>query len=122
MKTEQHAWWIQAKGSKSGTTSSSATLVSETLSEDNFRKMLYWLDQLHSPPTAHITHSIVVVVPRKLKSDECENFQSMVKGVLDTRSQSAAKIGNVIVVDDLNDFVPPIAHKMIFRGMDMLTS
>ncbi len=66
--------------------------------------------------TATVTHSIVLVVARKLTESEENTFRTTVTNILAEHNAKtdACKFGDVIIVDDLCDFIPPIAHKVKF--------
>ncbi len=121
LKDPKHLWWIQVKGSDTGTYSTSKVLIDELVKEETFVKQLKGLKQLVDKSTnvvSDVTHSIAYVVGRTLTRKQRANFEKMVSKVITehNKQEGAFKIGNVVLVDDLSNFIPPIAHKFKYNS------
>jgi hypothetical protein len=104
MNELQHMWWIKLFPSQ------------DFLDKEQFIGYLNALQQLRTENTVEVTHSTVFISARKLSEEEAHGFRQMVNDVVREHSQQGniVRIGRIIVVDDLDNFVPPIAHWMKF--------
>ena len=119
LKQQQHLCWIQMKGSRSGKKPLSQQVKDNVLTAELFKKYVKRIQDLvraGNSNTATVTHSIVLVVARKLTESEENTFRTTVTNILAEHNAKtdACKFGDVIIVDDLCDFIPPIAHKIKF--------
>jgi hypothetical protein len=117
LKAKSNLWWLQMTGFDDRKHLSSKQFEKLFLREDNFRNCVKGIRKANNSNTSDITHSIVLVVARKLTEKEERTFKTMVGTVLAEHyvEEGACKIGDVIVVDDMCDFIPPLAHKFMFH-------
>jgi hypothetical protein len=112
-KQHSHMWWIRTNIPSRDSDHDRST-DRQLLSKEQFMELLEGIQQLRSRVTKDVTHSIVIIIAHRLIKGEYDQFQAMVEELLEDHQTMASnfRTGHVIVIDDLYDFIPYIAHKM----------
>ena len=84
------------------------------MSKNELFKDIQRIHMLRTENTKSVNHIIVYLIAHKLSFDEKNNFSKIANKVIQNHKQAyginSSKIESILLVDDMSDFSPTIAH------------